>query len=236
MLPEVTKEDGTVDRIIYVLYEFHPLIDSSNMDHHDYLQIAADIVNTYDHYDGFVIIHGTDTMAYSASALSFMFSELGKPVILTGAQKPLGEMRTDAIDNMQGSLVLAGSVCIPEVCVFFNRRLFRGNRVCKYDTEDYSAFRCFNMEPLAKMGTKININWDAVWRSSEAKKMSVTNGWNPNVALLRLFPCITATTGQILIIRHLVLISASPIISSAACPRCRPPELRCWQRARQSTR
>ena len=170
------------------------------MDHHDYRQIAADIVKSYDHYDGFVIIHGTDTMAYSAAALSFMFSELGKPVILTGAQKPLGEMRTDAIDNMQGSLVLAGSVCIPEVCVFFNRRLFRGNRVCKYDTEDYSAFRCFNMEPLAKMGTKININWDAVWRSSEAKKMSVTNGWNPNVALLRLFPCITATTGQSLII------------------------------------
>ena len=132
-------------------------------------------------------------MAYTSAALSFMFSELGKPVILTGAQKPLGEMRTDAIDNMQGSLVLAGSVCIPEVCVFFNRRLFRGNRVCKYDTEDYNAFQCFNMEPLAKLGTKININWEAVWRSSEAKKMSVTNGWNPNVALLRLFPCITGT-------------------------------------------
>ena len=123
-----------------------------------------------------------------------MLADLGKPVIFTGAQKPMAEMRTDAIDNVQGALVLAGTALIPEVCVFFNRTLFRGNRVCKYDTEDYNAFRSFNMEPLVKMGTKININWDAVWRSNEAKKFSVTNGWNPHVALLRLFPSITATT------------------------------------------
>ena len=115
VLPEVTKDDGTKDRIIYILYEFHPLIDSSNMDHHDYRQIAADIVNSYDYYDGFVVIHGTDTMAYSASALSFMFSELGKPVILTGAQKPMGEMRTDAIDNVQGAL---GLVLVSEKALF----------------------------------------------------------------------------------------------------------------------
>ena len=105
VLPEITEDECATDRIIYILYEFRPLIDSSNMDHNDYRQISADIINTYDHYDGFVVMHGTDTMAYSASALSFMFSELGKPVILTGAQKPMGEMRTDAIDNFQGALV-----------------------------------------------------------------------------------------------------------------------------------
>ena len=105
VLPEITEDECATDRIIYILYEYRPLIDSSNMDHNDYRQISADILNTYDDYDGFVVMHGTDTMAYSASALSFMFSELGKPVILTGAQKPMGEMRTDAIDNFQGALV-----------------------------------------------------------------------------------------------------------------------------------
>ena len=153
-------------------------------------------------------------------------------MILTGAQKPLGEMRTDAIDNMQGSLVLAGSVCIPEVCVFFNRRLFRGNRVCKYDTEDYNAFQCFNMEPLAKLGTKININWEAVWRSSEAKKMSVTNGWNPNVALLRLFPCITGT--YFAVETQLIFFSNNcEVILTTTSSRCRFTELWCWKWTRQ---
>ena len=106
-------------------------------------------------------------------------------------------MRIDFLEDFQLTIikVLAGSVTIPEVCVFFNRQLFRGNRVCKCDTEDYAAFCCYNMEPLAKLGTKININHEAIWRSSEVKKVAVTNGWNPNVALLRLFPCITATTG-----------------------------------------
>ena len=111
------------------------MIDSSNMTYFEYRQMAADIHAAYDNYDGFVIVHGTDTMAYSSAALSFILEDLGKPVILTGAQKPMAEMRSDAIDNLQGALVLAGTVIIPEVGVFFNRRLFRGNRVVKYETQ-----------------------------------------------------------------------------------------------------
>ena len=105
------------------------------MTYFEYRQMAADIHAAYDNYDGFVIVHGTDTMAYSSAALSFILEDLGKPVILTGAQKPMAEMRSDAIDNLQGALVLAGTVIIPEVGVFFNRRLFRGNRVVKYETQ-----------------------------------------------------------------------------------------------------
>lgn len=97
----------------------------------------------------------------------------------------MAEMRSDAIDNMQGALVLAGTVIIPEVTVYFNRRLYRGNRVVKYDTQDYSAFRSFNMEALVKMGTRINVNWDAIWRSNKPNKFSISPGWNQNVALLR---------------------------------------------------
>ena len=108
-----------------------PFTDSSNMSYYEYRQIAADVQSAYDNYDGFVVVHGTDTMSYSSAALSFILEDLGKPVIFTGAQKPMAEMRSDAYDNLQGSLVLAGTAIIPEVCVYFNRRLFRGNRCVK---------------------------------------------------------------------------------------------------------
>ena len=127
--------DERMKRVVYSIYEYDPLIDSSNMSYYEYRQLATDIQSAYDNYDGFVIVHGTDTMSYSSAALSFILEDLGKPVIFTGAQKPMAEMRSDAIDNLQGALVLAGTIIIPEVGVYFNRRLFRGNRVVKYDTQ-----------------------------------------------------------------------------------------------------
>lgn len=194
VLPEMKDEMGDTKRVVYTIYEYDPLIDSSNMSYLEYRQLAADIFSVYEHFDGFVIVHGTDTMSYTASSLSFMMEELGKPVVLTGAQKPMAEMRTDAIDNLQGALVIAGTLIIPEVALYFNRRLFRGNRVMKTDAQDFHAFSSYNMEPLIKMGTEINCNWDLIWRSQKPTKFSISHGWNPNVALLRIFPSITATT------------------------------------------
>ena len=127
--------DGRKKRVVYSIYEYDPQIDSSNMTSNEYQQLARHIQSAYHSYDGFVIVHGTDTMAYSSAALSFMLENLGKPVIFTGSQKPMAEIRSDAIGNLQGALILAGTIIIPEVGLFFNRRLFRGNRVVKYDTE-----------------------------------------------------------------------------------------------------
>jgi len=112
----------------YDICEYNPLLDSSNMTPHNWVAIAMDIVQNYDKYDGFVILHGTDTMAYTASALSFMLEGLDKPVIITGSQIPICEIRNDARDNLITAIMIAGNYQIPEVCLYFGDKLLRGNR------------------------------------------------------------------------------------------------------------
>jgi len=141
----------------YVIKEYDPLLDSSNMTVHDWNRIANDIAQEYVHYDGFVIFHGTDTMAYTASALSFMLENLAKPVILTGSQIPLSEVRNDAIDNVITSLWLCAHQPIHEVCIYFNQRLLRGNRTQKVSAQQFNAFDSPNYPHLAAIGIDIEL-------------------------------------------------------------------------------
>ncbi|XP_030213255.1 60 kDa lysophospholipase [Gadus morhua] len=181
-------------RVVYTFLEYSPLLDSSNMTTEDWAKIGKDIEKNYEGYDGFVILHGTDTMAYTASALSFMCDHLGKPVILTGSQVPIYEIRSDGRDNLQGALLLAGLFHIPEVCLYFRNKLYRGNRVTKVDAGSFDAFTSPNLSPLANLDVDITINWDTVWRANRSNKFAVNTGLNRNVGLLRLFPGITAAT------------------------------------------
>lgn len=146
----------------YTIKEYMPLLDSSNMTLNDWNLIGNDIAKEYDHYDGFVIFHGTDTMAYTASALSFMLENLAKPVIITGSQIPLSEVRNDAMDNVITSLWLCMHHPIPEVCVYFNQKLLRGNRTQKISAQGFNAFDSPNCPPLANIGIHIDVHQDAL--------------------------------------------------------------------------
>ncbi|KAM6917739.1 60 kDa lysophospholipase isoform 2-T2 [Lycodopsis pacificus] len=181
-------------RIVYTVIEYNPLLDSSNMTTDDWGRIGKDIEKNYENYDGFVILHGTDTMAYTASALSFMCEHLGKPIILTGSQVPIYEMRNDGRDNLLGALLIAGQFVIPEVCLYFYNKLYRGNRVTKVDAGSFNAFSSPNLAPLAVAEVDIAINWDTVWRANTTARFQVSTELNRNVGLLRLFPGITAAT------------------------------------------
>uniref|UniRef100_A0A3B3CT71 asparaginase n=1 Tax=Oryzias melastigma TaxID=30732 RepID=A0A3B3CT71_ORYME len=179
-------------RIIYTIMEYSPLLDSSNMTTDDWGRIGKDIEKNYQHYDGFVILHGTDTMAYTASALSFMCEHLGKPIVLTGSQVPIYELKNDGRDNLLGALLIAGQFVIPEVCLYFYNKLYRGNRVTKVDAGSFNAFSSPNLAPLATAEVDISINWDTVWRANTTAKFQVSTELNRNVGLLRLFPGITS--------------------------------------------
>lgn len=138
--------------------DLDPLLDSSNMTVEDWNRIGGIIAEKYDDYDGFVILHGTDTMAYTASALSFMLENLSKPVILTGSQIPLCELRSDGKQNLIDSLIIAGKSRVPEVCIYFGNELLRGNRATKYSADGFIAFKSPNYPPLASSGIAINYN------------------------------------------------------------------------------
>ena len=144
-------------RIIYGILAYNPLLDSSNMNMADWTCIAESIYRNYTGFNGFVILHGTDTMAYTASALSFMLQNLGKSVVITGSQVPLAQLRTDAIGNFIGALIMAGRYghTITEVGLFFNNTLFRGNRTTKINASSFGAFDSPNFLPLAKIGVSI---------------------------------------------------------------------------------
>lgn len=146
----------------YTIKEYAPLLDSSNMTVADWNRIACDIAADYDHYDGFVVFHGTDTMAYTASALSFMLENLAKPVILTGSLIPLSEVRNDALDNIITSLWLCAHQPIHEVCIYFNQRLLRGNRTQKISAEHFNAFDSPNFVHLASVGVHIELNFEVL--------------------------------------------------------------------------
>ncbi len=178
-------------RVHYTIKEYDPLLDSSNMGPEDWARIALDVERHYADHDAFVVLHGTDTMAYTASALSFMLENLAKPVILTGAQIPLDQPRSDAVDNLLGALTLAGHYEIPEVGLFFGQHLLRGNRTQKMDASGFQAFASGNHPPLATVGTEIEVHWERIARPP-AGPLRVHTRMSRNVAALRIFPGITA--------------------------------------------
>lgn len=141
----------------YHIHEYAPLIDSSDMTPADWQRIAEDIRDHYDDYDGFVVLHGTDTMSFTASALSFMLEGLGKPVIITGSQIPLAELRSDGQQNLLNALFLAANYPIHEVALFFNNQLFRGNRSTKVHADGFHAFDSPNFPPLLEAGIQIQL-------------------------------------------------------------------------------
>ena len=142
----------------YTIHEYEPLMDSSDMTPLDWQTIADDIRVNYDKYDGFVILHGTDTMAYTASALSFMLENLGKPVIVTGSQIPLAELRSDGQANLLNALHIAANYPINEVTLFFNNKLMRGNRSTKSHADGFNAFTSPNLTPLLEAGINIQVS------------------------------------------------------------------------------
>ena len=174
----------------YAVFEFQELLDSSSIDAKGWSHIAQTVFSNYKLFDAFVILHGTDSLAYTCSALSFMLQNLGKPVILTGSQAPMLELQNDATDNLLGSLIIAGHFMIPEVCLFFNYKLFRGNRSTKVSASDFSAFASCNAPPLAEISSlKTHVNWELIHRPTHLEPFSIqTNHATGNVACLRIFP------------------------------------------------
>lgn len=176
----------------YKIHEFKPLLDSSNMAPADWIQIAGNIKENIDAYDGIMVLHGTDTMAYTASALSFMLEDLHKPVIITGSQVPLVKSRSDAIRNLTSSMLIAANEDIPEVSLFFNQELYRGCRAVKANSESFTAFASPNLPPLATAGISISVNKNLVRKPSyQAAPMNVHETMDPYVGVLWLFPGIT---------------------------------------------
>ena len=151
------------------IVDMNPLLDSSNITVHEWNTIGQLIADQYDRYDGFIILHGTDTMAYTASALSFMLRKNSKPVILTGSQIPLCEIRNDARDNLVTALLIAASELVHEVCLYFGGKLLRGNRTLKYYADDLIAFVSPNYPPLAEAGIHIRYNPKMLLPASEGK-------------------------------------------------------------------
>lgn len=172
-----------------VVEEYEPLLDSSDMGPEDWVKIATTIETSYYEYDGFVVIHGTDTMAYTASALSFMFSNLGKPVVLVGSMLPFGEVHSDARRNLACSILIAGTCgnIIPEVCIFFNDRLVRGNRSTKVDSSAIGAFDSPNIPPLAIMGTEMVLN-EALIQPLPNSRFALNTDLETKILVLRLVP------------------------------------------------
>lgn len=190
-LPSLRTPKTTYNRHIrYSVLEFNPLLDSSSMSASGWEKMASTIRENYHLFDGFVILHGTDSLAYTASALSFMLSNLGKPVILTGSQAPIFALQSDAVDNLLGSLIIAGTFVIPEVCLFFHHKLYRGNRTTKVSATNFEAFASPNCEPLAKVnGLGIEVNWPLVLRPTSIAEFSVQPYLDTtHVACLRVFP------------------------------------------------
>ncbi|KAL2141346.1 hypothetical protein VTI28DRAFT_2527 [Corynascus sepedonium] len=176
--------------IRYGILEFHPLLDSSSISSVGWTEIAMTIKENYHIFDGFVILHGTDSLAYTASALSFMMSDLGKPVVLTGSQASIFALQSDAVDNLLGSLIIAGTFVIPEVCLFFHHTLFRGNRTTKVSASSFEAFDSPNCAPLAKVTSLgVDVNWGLVRRPTSIAGFQVTKYLDTaHVACLRIFP------------------------------------------------
>ena len=176
-------------------HAFDPLIDSSDMNPDRWVQLATIIEKNYESFDGFVILHGSDTMAHTASALSFMLENLNKPVIFTGSQLPLGVLRTDGRENFITAIELAAATeentpLLPEVCIYFENHLLRANRTTKYNAENFNAFVSPNYPELANVGVYIKYNRHQILKPN-FKKLKVHKTLNNHIAILKLFPGIT---------------------------------------------
>lgn len=194
-VPKVKKLDYDIDNI-----QFDAPIDSANMSPKHWAEIARAIEDNYDKYDGFVVLHGTDTMAFTASALSFMLENLHKPVIITGSQLPIGEVRTDGEENLITALQVAaatdatGSPMVQEVAILFENYLWRGNRSTKMSADNFNAFKSNNYPALAHIGLGIAFNTEALYRSPSKRPLKVHYDMDPNVMFVELHPGITEGT------------------------------------------
>lgn len=188
-VPKVKMLNYEIDNI-----QFNPPIDSSDMDIHHWQQIARSIAENYDKYDGFVVLHGTDTMAYTASALSFMLENLQKPVIITGSQLPIGEVRTDGEENLITALQIAaatdvdGKPMVQEVAILFEDYLWRGNRATKRSADNFNAFKSNNYPQLAKVGLSINFFKESLMRHTRTDGLVPHYNLDPSVVVVDLFP------------------------------------------------
>ncbi len=189
-LPVLENFDCRID-----FHTFEPLLDSSNMNPGFWIQLATVIEENYENYDGFVVLHGSDTMAYTASALSFMLENLNKPVIFTGSQLPIGMVRTDGRENFINSIEIAtarefDTPVVPEVAICFENKLFRGNRTSKLNAENFGAFISGNYPLLAEVGVRIKYNQNLILKPN-FKKLRVLRELDDNIAILTLFPGIS---------------------------------------------
>src|SRR5687768_1740570 len=178
---------------------FENPIDSSNISPQHWQVLAKIIYQNYETHDGFVVLHGTDTMAYTSSALSFMLEGLAKPVIFTGAQLPITEPRSDARENLITALEIAsakkdGKPVVPEVCIYFDYELLRGNRSKKVESMQFDAFDSGNYPPLAKAGVKIDYNFSVIRKVNGHSKLTLRTKMDPSVSILKLFPGISDAT------------------------------------------
>lgn len=185
-LPVLKQLDCNIDT-----WQFDPIIDSSDMNAGVWIRLADLIGQQYDKYDGFVVLHGTDTMSYTASALSFLLEDLSKPVIITGSQLPLGMIRTDGRENIISAIEIAANeqVAIGEVCIFFENKLFRGNRTTKFNAEHFEAFYSGNYPSLAKVGINI-IYKQHLLRPLSNKTLKVYNKMCDNVIIVKVHPAL----------------------------------------------
>jgi L-asparaginase len=187
-IPELKQLDCDIETI-----SFENPIDSSNMNPGKWLKIATMIEEHYDAFDGFVVLHGSDTMSYSASALSFMLEHLAKPVIFTGSQLPIGDLRTDAKENLITAIQIASlrnkdKPVISEVCLYFEYKLYRGNRTTKINAEHFNAFTSPNYSSLAESGVHLKVNHDLLLQKNGSRKLIVHKQLEDNVAIIKMFP------------------------------------------------
>lgn len=193
----IDKQIPELKRFRYKL-DFHcfdPVLDSSNMDPAVWVKIVSIIEENYEKYDGFVVLHGSDTMAYTASAVSFLLENLNKPVIFTGSQLPLGVLRTDGRENLLTAIELAAAKesetpIIPEVCIYFENQLMRANRTVKYNAANFNAFISGNYPPLAEAGVYITYRHEAI-NKPNFKKLKTYKKMSSQVGILKMFPGIT---------------------------------------------
>lgn len=187
-IPELHLLDCQIETI-----SFDVPIDSSNMNISNWQKMAKIIEENYSKFDGFVVLHGSDTMSYSASALSFMLEDLAKPVIFTGSQLPIGDLRTDAKENLITAIQVASlqenkKPVIQEVCLYFEYKLYRGNRTTKISAEHFNAFTSPNFSELAESGVHLKVNYDVILKQKANKKLKVHTDFDDNVAILKIFP------------------------------------------------
>ena len=190
----ISEQIPELDKFNYDLgfHCFDPLLDSSNMNPTVWIELAQIIAINYEDYDGFVVLHGSDTMAYTASALSFLLENLNKPVIFTGSQLPLGVLRTDGRENLITAIEIAAdkkddTPIVPEVCIYFENRLMRANRTTKYNAENFNAFVSGNLPLLAEAGIYIKYNKNIILKPN-FKKLKAHQNMETGVAVLKLFP------------------------------------------------